>query len=49
MPKEKKDKKENKKKEDCKLHPSFYNDQLGENVTEHFSSQYENKQTKKKK
>ena len=44
-----KDKKENRKKNNAKPDPSFHNDQLGENASEHMSNQYDNKQNKKKK
>ncbi|NLC43598.1 MAG: hypothetical protein GX783_04885 [Clostridiales bacterium] len=43
-----KDKKDKKKKAEYNTKPAFYNDQLGENATEHFSDQYDNKQNNKK-
>ena len=44
-----KDKKENIRKKNRNPNPSFQNDQLGENASEHMSNQYDNKQNEKKK
>jgi hypothetical protein len=44
-----KDKKEKNQKNTKGQGPSFHNDQLGENASEHMSSEYDNKQNKKKK
>jgi len=30
-------------------HPDFYNDQLGENATEYFGEEYDNKRDKRRK
>ena len=48
MQNNKKDKKDKKKKAEYNTQPAFYNDQLGENATEHFFGQYDNKQSNKK-
>ena len=44
-----KDKKEKNKKSAKSQNPSFHNDQLGENASEHLSDEYDNKQNKKRK
>jgi hypothetical protein len=44
-----KENKEKNKKNPKGQDPVFYNDQLGENASEHLSSEYDNKQNKKGK
>jgi len=44
-----KDKKYKTRKPASYQQPNFYNDQLGENASEHFSDNYDNKEKKNKK
>jgi hypothetical protein len=44
-----KDKKSKIKKPASYQQPNFYNDQLGENASEHFSDKYDNMEKRKKK